>query len=384
MIGRYLLIMQQEFAPSQIVLARRSWAIFILIVSVYAVAILVPLARHNFDASIFILAGDRFVTADSIRVIRNADGYDGQYYYRLAIDPFSRSERVAGVKFDNGPFRMQRIIYPLLAFTLSGGRPEVVPLALITVNLLGLLCIWVFAIRLKGPAWVPIAILLWPGFITSLTHDTTEIASAAFLLIALYFHISKRAAAFAVFATVAVLTRETNIVVVCGLAALEFLRRDWHRMALTASPLIPFFAWRTFLTWYWGVSPTSGTEGNITWPFAGALQALLSASPWNVAGELFALAVLAVGFYGAAKTFLRAPLSEWDYFAAWTPLAFVMSILSAGGPWIATTAFFRAFTECYVLTCLLAGSRIAFRTRLLAGVAALWFMSWGIAVAQLR
>jgi hypothetical protein len=50
-------------------------------------------------------------------------GYDGQFFYRLALEPFSTAERVDGIAFDAPAYRQQRIGYPLLAFLTTALTP---------------------------------------------------------------------------------------------------------------------------------------------------------------------------------------------------------------------------------------------------------------------
>jgi len=52
---------------------------------------------------------------DSIRVLPETRGYDGQFYYRLAESPLSTAQQAAGVQFDHPALRTTRIGYPMLA-----------------------------------------------------------------------------------------------------------------------------------------------------------------------------------------------------------------------------------------------------------------------------
>jgi hypothetical protein len=84
-------------------------------------------------------------------VQRDSDGYDGQFYYMMALSPFAPDARIPEA-------RSQRLLYPLLAWVIAFGRPEVTTLALALVNLLSvglttaLLAVW---LRRRGfhPAW---------------------------------------------------------------------------------------------------------------------------------------------------------------------------------------------------------------------------------------
>jgi hypothetical protein len=55
------------------------------------------------------------------------NGYDGQFYYRLALDPADLHRAAFGITLD-APFRVQRIGYPALAWLMSAGQHAWVPL----------------------------------------------------------------------------------------------------------------------------------------------------------------------------------------------------------------------------------------------------------------
>jgi hypothetical protein len=178
----------------------------------YAILLLPGLALHRFDVSALIMAGDRFVDARQVEspilVHRESNGYDGQFYYRMALAPLSLAPVTGGVRFDHPAWRMQRIFYPVCAWLLAFGRAAAAPWSLMAVNLLGMAAIGWFgralAVRAGLAGWVPIAILLWPGFIVALTHDTTEILSEALVLAALVCRLRRQAAGCALLGVLAV------------------------------------------------------------------------------------------------------------------------------------------------------------------------------------
>jgi hypothetical protein len=61
----------------------------------YLAALWPLLSHHNFDTSILIGAGREFVDPNRVPspvALRAPWGYDGQFYYRLAIDPFTLAQ----------------------------------------------------------------------------------------------------------------------------------------------------------------------------------------------------------------------------------------------------------------------------------------------------
>ena len=100
--------------------------------AIYAVFIYLWLLASGYDASVFVQAGDRLTdpAAVSIHVLPNSLGYDGQAYYRLALDPFTSRQDAYGIHLDNPPYRQQRILYPLLGWILSFGHAAALPVVL--------------------------------------------------------------------------------------------------------------------------------------------------------------------------------------------------------------------------------------------------------------
>src|SRR5882762_8506241 len=93
------------------------------------------LQRSDFNASALVTAGDRFcnpaLVPRNLIVQNNSDGFDGQFYYRLALDPFTSKRTDFGITLDMPALRHQRILYPLLARILSLGYDSLIPTMMI-------------------------------------------------------------------------------------------------------------------------------------------------------------------------------------------------------------------------------------------------------------
>jgi hypothetical protein len=364
----------------------------IAMLALYSLAIVPALVRHGFDPSAFIVAGDRYVDAaklpSPIYVRPHSEGYDGQFYYRFALAPFDLRQPLFGIEVDAPAWRMQRIVYPVLAWFVSLGRPQLVPFALVALNLIGIACIGLFAVRLtqrlKLPALLPFAIGLWPGFMVTLTHDTTEIMSAAFILAALDCYFAGRLVKFAIVGALATLTRETGVLVLGGLLVYEILRRNFRMAAACVGSVVPFVVWRQLQSVFWGASTASVAINTITWPLLGIVTAWFNTVFGDVVpvgglkgailrGYSLVSSVSLAAFAGLVATRLRA--ARMALVAAWLPIVALMSVLTADGPWVEPIAFLRAFTECWVVGCLLLDTQFA-ESRLVrpafAGLAVIW------------
>ena len=85
--------------------------------------------------SLFVMAGHTYSQHANLPHVPSK-GYDGQFYYRLALDPFNWSKTAYGITMDQS-YRYTRIGYPILAWLVSLGQHQFVPVALVVINLLG-------------------------------------------------------------------------------------------------------------------------------------------------------------------------------------------------------------------------------------------------------
>jgi hypothetical protein len=136
----------------------------------YGIVIAGRLACHRGDATFFITAGSLYYNPALAPVklpVRTRYGYDGQFYYRLALDPFTTKSVDYGITIDNPPYRQQRILYPVLAHVLALGGIPWIPWTLIVVNYLGMCALAYNAARLAKcytmPAIFGLAISILSG-----------------------------------------------------------------------------------------------------------------------------------------------------------------------------------------------------------------------------
>ena len=175
----------------------------------------------NGDLGAFVDAGDLLSSGTSLPLEPGA-GYDGQFYYRMAIEPLNFETTAAGVTIDSEQ-RLQRIGYPAIAWLVSLGGLLPVTLALVLVNVLGLALIaglgGVFAQRSGRHAVWGLAFALYYGFAFTLSKDLTEIVEVSFLLLGLLAASKQRFVLAAMAFGGAVLTRESAMFLVPAVAA---------------------------------------------------------------------------------------------------------------------------------------------------------------------
>ena len=357
-------------------LALRPLAMALAAAATYALLLLPMAISRQFDLSVFVIAGDTYVDQSRldtpIAIRPHSLGYDGQFFYRLALDPFSPQPTDHGITLDDSAKRFARIVYPLLSWMLAFGQPRFVPAGLLLVNLAGLAALAASAAwltrRLALPTWLPFAIMAWPGWLITLTDDTAEIAAAAFMLAALACYLSSRLRLYALLAAAATLTRETTLPLFIGILAHEAYRAASIRSVARAAPcllaLLPFGLWHEIA----GRGQTLGGNPDLGWPLVGASTALLAAldasrswsadARFDLLARIFVILTTCVllGFCAAVAQRLPRLLRRSDAAGlalGWGLTVALMSLLTKDGPWIDPHGYFRAFTETYVAGCLL-------------------------------
>lgn len=337
---------------------------------ILAVAVLIAV---RFDASVLVHAAPPWTdpggTPGSLTVLPADRGFDGQFFHRLAIDPWSTAPTVAGVTLDVPSIRGGRIGYPLLAWALSGGVDTAVPWALLAVNLLALVALAVIGAQVARRSGLHrlwgLAFLLWPGFAYTLTHDLSELAAATLVLGALLAARCERTGWAALLLAAAALTRETTLLVAAGLVVAGCWR--WWRRGDRTGPVgsglvagavaggafgvVQLIGWMRL-----GVLPIrESLRMNAAGSETGVMQAIAAAIPPHSGSQLLTVAALAllaallvVGALGLWRS--AAPAGEK---VAWLLAAALLFTLN-GNPWAEPKSFLRATTELGVLTLLLA------------------------------
>ncbi len=321
-------------------------------------------------------------------------GFDGQFFYRIAVSPLSTDRSVAGVRFDLEALRNTRWLYGAMGWAGSAGDRDVVPWTLIGINLVAAVAVGGLSGALARDsgrhAACGLLLALYPGFAYSQSLDTSELVAAAFLLAALLALRRRRWLLAAGAFTLAVLTRDTTVVVVIGIAAAS-VWTGWRARAggvarsdavsslwTSAIPLIVFGGWQLLQRARFGTLPLSSSgDNNLTEPFGGLVHELGRSVPPSGGTEAFRLLSLLVllGVIAAAAAALgrsTAPLTEK---VAWVPAVAVVALLNSY-LWSGATAFMRAGTEAFLLSGLMVlGSRKRWTELVAVPVAVLWLLT---------
>ncbi len=282
-------------------LARLPWGSALFALVAYGAFVVLRAQTLGGDISRFVTAGDTFIPVATgahvgLSVLPHSDGYDGQFYYLLSLDPFSPHAALPGAHYDAPAYRAQRILYPLIVWAVTlGGHARFVPLALVVVNLAAIVAIAVcgaFAARRLGlDPMLGTMVAFYPGLLLSLARDLGEPVGIAFALGGLVCALDRRWLWAGALLSLAVLARETTalfplaLLLVALLAGLSRRVRlpgglrllppeEWRGAALAGlAPLVVVVGWQVVLILHWGQIGLQGGGHNFGWPFAGILQA---------------------------------------------------------------------------------------------------------------
>ena len=138
--------------------------------------------------SLFIMAGHTYTHRTQLPrgLLRvPSAGYDGQFYYRLALDPANWNHTAFGITMDQ-PYRFTRIGYPILAWFFSLGQHQLVPVVLVVLNLIGVAVMAMlgaaFARQAGRHALWGLAFAAYFGLVISVGRDTAEPLAEACML----------------------------------------------------------------------------------------------------------------------------------------------------------------------------------------------------------
>ena len=353
-----------------------------------SVFVLLRLESYGWNPTGFVHAGDRFVSTEDapedLLVRRRAVGFDGTGFYRLALNPATRDVYEHGIVLDLPAFRHQRILYPVVVWVVSGGgRPSAVGWGLIAVNLASFAAIgWLgaaLARRLGRSQWWGLALAAYPGFAVSLGLDTAEIMAAALGLAALLALERQRFVWASTLFTAAMLTRETTLLFVIGiaLARIALRRPDARRIPahVFMTPLLGYVVWQLALWWWWGTLPLrQGSGVDITFPLLGVLQAAPdwpSTSGTQAAFQYILLAAIALFVFDAVRNLPSSTAPGHVRTSA--ACAVLLALLLSDDIWLHHWGFLRAFTELYLLGAMVLIGKAGYRLdRLMIGAGGLW------------
>jgi len=179
--------------------------------------------------SLFVMAGHvythRAQLPRGLRLVPSA-GYDGQFYYRLALDPANWHATAFGITMDQS-YRYTRIGYPLVAWLVSAGQHQLVPAALVAINLVAVAAMamlgGMFARESGRHALWGLAFAAYFGLVISVGRDTAEPLAEACMLGGLLAYRRDRYVLTAGLFAFGAITRETILLAPAAIAVTRLI-----------------------------------------------------------------------------------------------------------------------------------------------------------------
>lgn len=299
--------------------------------------------KFNKNITGFMVIGDYFeapqIWTPHTLIHRGSVGYDGQFYYYIAHDPFILSHSFNHIDFP--AYRYQRIIYPLSAWLLSFGQPELIPYMLVVVNLLGIILGTYFVILIlnhfgRSP-WYGLFYGLFWGFLLCLLRSLPEPLATTFVAMSVYFYLKEKTAWQILSLTLAALTQETTLMVSLAFLFYHFRQKEYRKSIYMLFPPLAYFSWQLYIFHHFQTFSFLGGTQNFGPPFQGILEKLLrlgqgSLSYAEIAEGLFLsmiLGLILLAFYDVIKYYGPFTLS----FAGYALLTVFLNKLIWVEPW---------------------------------------------------
>jgi hypothetical protein len=293
-------------------------------------------------------------------------GYDGQFYYRFALNPFNWHRTAYGVTIDH-PYRYTRLGYPLVTWVVSLGQHHLVPVALVVVNLICVAVIgWLggmFARESGRHALWGLLFVAYFGLVISVGRDTSEPLADACMLGGLLAYRHSRYVLAALLIAYGVITNEPILVLAVAIA----LTRLYLMYRRRARPGLPDLAWVLPGAAYvvlqaiqhFVVHGKAGGVADVTQNFTLPFRALVPAvfrdfhrMSWTHLGmydiNLIEFIVLAA-FVVAGLLVLRSTTAPLHERVAFVGFVLVEMVIASGQFWDSTFGDGRTYIDAFLL-----------------------------------
>jgi len=291
----------------------------------------------------FMVIGDYFeapqIWTSQTLIHKGSVGYDGQFYYYMAHDPFILGHSYNHIDFP--AYRYQRIIYPLASWFLSFGQPKLIPYMMVAVNLLGIL--WgtylvILILKHYGRSpWYSLFYASCWGLLLCLLRSLPEPLAITFVVMAVFFYIKGRTVWQTLTLILAALTQETTLLVSMAFLFYYFWKKDFRRSLYMLLPPLAYFFWQGYIFSHFQTFSFLGGTQNFGPPMQGILEKLVSLGQGGLSYEkvselvflLMILCLILLAFYDVIKYYGPFTLS----FAGYALLTVFLNQLIWVEPW---------------------------------------------------
>ena len=225
------------------------------------------------------LALSPYLDSQDALIYQGEDGYDGQMFLSLALDPFLQNPGTIEA-LDNPVYRYRRILYPLLGNLLSFGNTQLIPYILVGINCLAIiLIVFITSLYLKkynGMTWQSLLVLCIPGVWIVLSFSTADLLSSLLFVSAIYLYRQDKPLYAAISIAAACLTRETMLLMWLAILLTSIWERKWVQGRYLLLAWVPAAIWNLYVLFRLHSQGASGTRDNFGYPLLGVIQKLIS------------------------------------------------------------------------------------------------------------
>ena len=286
-----------------------------------------------------------------LSVVPASNGYDGQFYAQIALDPTLRDVELAHV-VDAPAYRARRILSPALAALLGLGNPWWTIQAYSVLNVLAwLLFAWLLQRQIGGSDWMAYArwfgCMFSMGALESVRQSLADLPALLLLLLAVEAHSRARFNQSSWWLAMGNLAKETSVLSAVALLG-DFSpgRLPWRRFLLSlAACVMPVAAWLIYVGLRFPAPDGGNGFGNLTWPLLGLLDHLKTCLSAMGSGDFdgrYSMGMVAVmGFLVQIVVLWRSPSpgsAWWRIGAAYSVLFVLLSPWVWSGYWAACRA----------------------------------------------
>ena len=233
---------------------------------------------YNGDLSQFVQFSNLTDTSKIPFIINPIDntGYDGQFYIRLALNPFDVNWEHSELPETNPSYRFSRIGYPLILWFISFFIQSQIVFIAQLLNLISIFLIYFInkkiLIRFNKSNNTAILFLFFPGFLFCIARCTPEIVEILFLSISFFLYLRKSFVLYLFFIVFALLIRETSIIFLLGLFIYQFFNH-FKDIKYSLIPITFYFFWTLFLfLTFDNIPATTGISVNFDIPLFGLTE----------------------------------------------------------------------------------------------------------------
>jgi hypothetical protein len=223
----------------------RPWMVTLILCLLYLGAVFVI---NGSDPLVFVTLGTQFTEGDPA----GSEGYDGQFVYFIAADPFTAPDLI-----DAPAYRYQRILLPALARLLSLGQAGPVPWVLLLINLAALTggtAILERLLQAQGVSpWYALTYGLFGGVFMAVRLSVTESLAYGLVLAAIWLERNKHPWWMAATLALAALAKETTLLFAGGYGLWLLVEGRWRdavRLGLVTGGV--FVIWQAVLVSQFG------------------------------------------------------------------------------------------------------------------------------------